>query len=132
MHLKNTYVDGSPRSLRNFFMDLCDEMEKQEETVEELRGLENSIDMYYGAKDTIDELQDMMAIMSSDIDEKDKIIEEKDRIIKDLKNQLKDLQKVNRDLLAMTPLAKEKPVEKPVEPVNVAPKKKILKKKKRK
>lgn len=97
IQLNNTWVNGDSRSLRNFFNDFCDGLEKAESMWEQVAEMENRLDELVGIEAHRDELVELNIQLENELTEKDKQIE-------DLKRQLKDLKKVNKDLVALTKL----------------------------
>lgn len=121
--LNNTWVNGDSRSLRNFFNDFCNELEKVESMWEQVADMENKLDEMLGVEAHRDELVEINRLLEEQLTEKDKQIEE-------LKRQLKDLKKVNRDLVSLTNLnAPTNEAETPQHVPKINIKKKIIKKK---
>lgn len=103
LDLNSTMVTGDSRSLRNFFNDLVDSLERAESKMEEVESLENKLDEAIGIEEHRDELLELV----KDYEEKLKL---KDELILELRGQIK---------------MQDKEVEVPKLPVK---KKKIIKK----
>jgi len=89
LELNNNMVYGDSRSLRNFFNDLCDSIEKQEAMWDDVAEMENKLDEAIGIEEHRDELMEEVIKLQE-------IIRQKDEEIERLQNLLEERVTVNK------------------------------------
>ena len=125
LELNNNMVYGDSRSLRNFFNDLCDSIEKQEAMWDDVAEMENRLDEAIGIEEHRDELLEEVIKLQE-------IIRQKDAEIERLQNLLEERVTVDKaelkHELEETLEVLKKPRENKVTVPKIPVKKKILKK----
>lgn len=125
LELNNNMVYGDSRSLRNFFNDLCDSIEKQEAMWDDVAEMENKLDEAIGIEEHRDELMEEVIKLQE-------IIRQKDEEIERLQNLLEERVTVDKaelkHELEETLEVLKKPRENKVTVPKIPVKKKILKK----
>lgn len=120
LNLSSNVVTGDAKSIRDFFMAVCDALETNETYVEELESQLSELDMEKCVSCNVEELKANIKYLE------DKLTEKEERIDA-LETQIKDLKKVNSDLVQVADL--KKPTTEPeAVPKILNKKKKIIKK----
>lgn len=122
LKLNNNMVYGDSRSLRNFFNDLCDSIEKQENMWEDISEIENQLDEALGIEAHRDELLEEVIKLQD-------IIKTKDEEIQRLKDLLEAKETTSKEELREDLKETLKVLKKPVEDKIKVPKLPVKKKK---